>query len=190
MEKGNLMHRTGLGSLLTICALAFAALGAAAQTPPKIKAGLWQIQVESEKNGAKVPDASERMKDHMKNMTPEQRKELEEMMKQRGVESGAGGMVKICYSQKMLERGTWADQGGCKTDYSNRSATSWKWHSSCAELHYQGDGEASFPDPENFVVKSSGVSTNGGKTLTMNSTKTGKWLSADCGDLKPMDSQQ
>ena len=188
-RKETLMHRTGLGFLLTAGVLTFAALNASAQTTPRIKPGLWQIQVEREENGKKMPDASERMKDHMNNMTPERRKQFEEMMKQRGVDPGAGGVMKICYSQKMVERGTWADQGTCKTDYSNRSATSWKWHSVCPELHYQGDGEASFPDPEHFVVKSSGVSTNGGKTLNMNSTRTGKWLSADCGDVKPLDSQ-
>jgi len=184
------MQRTGLGSLLIAGAFSFAALRAPAQTPPRMKAGLWQIHVEREENGAKMPDASERMKDRMKNMTPERRKQFEEMMKQRGVESGAGGVIKLCYSQKMVEHGAWADQGVCKTDYSNRSATFWKWHSNCPELHYQGDGEASFPDPENFVVKSSGVSTNGGKTVASKLTRTGKWLSADCGDLKPMDSQQ
>jgi hypothetical protein len=67
------------------------------------------------------------------------------MMKQQGVAPGAAGITKLCYSQKMVERGAWADQGGGKTDYSNRSATSWKWHSSCPGLGYQGDGEASFP---------------------------------------------
>jgi Protein of unknown function (DUF3617) len=184
------MRRTLLRCLFTASALVLAALNAPAQTTPRIKVGLWQIDVEREQNGAKVPDASERMKEHMKDMTPERRKQFEAMMKQRGVDPGAGGVMKLCYSQKMVEHGAWADQGGCKTDYSSRSATSWKWHSSCPDLHYQGDGEASFSDPENFVVKSSGVSTNGGKTSTSSSTRTGKWLSADCGDIKPMDSQQ
>jgi hypothetical protein len=183
------MRRTGLCSLITVCALAFALHGAAAQTTPPMKAGLWQIDVEREENGAKMPDASERMKDHMNNMTPERRKQFEETMKQRGVDPGTAGVIKLCYSQKMVEHGAWADQGGCKTDYSNRSATFWKWHSSCPELHYQGDGEASFSDSKNFVVKSSGISTIGGKTRTSTSTRTGKWLAADCGDVKPMDSK-
>jgi Protein of unknown function (DUF3617) len=181
------MHRTALHSLVTACALTFAACGAGAQTTPPMKAGLWQVQVEREENGQKMPDASDRMNDRMKNMTPERRKQFEEMMKQHGVASGGGGMIKLCYSQKMVEHGAWADQGGCKTDYINRSATSWKWHSSCPNLGYQGDGEATFPDSENFVVKSSGTSTIGDKTRTTNSTRTGKWLASDCGDLKPID---
>jgi hypothetical protein len=182
------MHRTGLHPLLTASALVCLSLGAAAQAVPRIKAGLWQIQVEREENGQKMPDASERMKEHMKNMTPERRKQFEEMMKQRGVDTSAGGVMKLCYSQKMVERGAWSDQGGCKTEYSTRSASAWKWHSTCAQLGYQGDGEASFTDPENFVVKSAGVLTIDGKAHTSNSVRTGKWISPDCGDVKPMDS--
>jgi hypothetical protein len=184
------MHRSGLCSLLIAGGLVCLCLGAAAQTAPRIKAGLWEIQVEREENGQKMPDASERMKEHMKSMTPERRKQFEEMMKQRGVDPNAGGAMKLCYSQKMVERGAWSDQGSCKTEYSNRSASAWKWHSICPELGYQGEGEASFPDPENFVVKSSGVLTVGGKAHASSSVRTGKWLSANCGDVKPMDSTQ
>jgi hypothetical protein len=177
-------------SWLAAAALAFTALNSSAQTTPRIKAGLWQIQAEREENGVKMPDASERMKERMKNMTPERRKQFEESMKQRGVDPNAGGVIKVCYSQKMVEHGAWADQGTCKTDYSNRTATHWKWHSVCPEVHYEGDGEASFPDPEDFVVKSSGVLTSGDKTRNIKSTRTAKWISADCGDVKPLDSQQ
>jgi len=181
------MHRTRFRSFLTAGTLALAALTAAAQSAPKIKPGLWEMHVEQEKNGQKTPDASERMRDHMKAMPPERRKQFEEMMKQRGVNPAAGGAVKICYTQKMLEHNALSDQGGCKTDFSERSASSWKWHSVCPQLNYEGDGEARFPDSENFVVKSSGVSTSGGTTVKVNSTRTGKWLGADCGDVKPLD---
>jgi len=184
------MHRIGLCSLLTTSVVVCLTLAAPAQSVPRIKAGLWQIQLEQEENGHKMADASERMKEHMKNMTPERRKQFEEMMKQRGVDPSAGGAVKLCYSQKMVERGAWSDQGGCKTEYSERSASAWKWHSICSQMGYEGDGEASFPDSENFVVKSSGVLTAGGKTHDSRSVRTGKWLSADCGDVKPMDSTQ
>jgi len=183
------MHRSKLCFLITACALAFATQGVMAQNPLPIKAGLWQMQVDREDNGQKVADPSVRMQERMKSMTPEQRQQMEEMMKKHGISQGAGGVTKICYSQKMVENGNWADQNLCKIDYSNRSRTSWKWHSSCESVGYQGDGEARFSDPENFVVTSSGVTTIGGKSHTSKSTRTGKWLGADCGDLKPMDSK-
>ena len=181
------MYRTDICSLLGVSVLAFSAIGATAQTAPKIKPGLWQVHMEQQRNGQNVPSASEKMKDHMKDMTPEQRTQFEEMMKQRGVDPNATDTVKLCYSQKMVDRGAWTDQAGCKTDFTNRSATSWKWHSVCSELGYEGEGEATFSDVDNFTVKSSGISTAGGKTIKVNSTRTGKWLSADCGAVKPMD---
>ena len=79
------MYRTELCSLLGVIVLTFAAIGATAQTAPKIKPGLWQVHMEQERNGQKVPNASQRMNDHMKDMTPEQRKQFEEMMKLRGL---------------------------------------------------------------------------------------------------------
>ena len=188
-EKEILMRRTGLHFLITACVLAFSGPSARAQTTPTMKPGLWQIHLEREENGQPMPNAGERMQERLKNMTPEDRKRVEEMMRRQGVAPGADGMTKLCYSQKMVEHGVWADQGECKTDYISRSTTSWKWHSSCPGLGYQGDGEATFPDAENFVVKYSGTSTTAGKTRSTKYTRTGKWLSADCGDLKPLDSK-
>ena len=181
------MYRTELRSLLGISVLAWAAIGATAQSAPKIEPGLWEIHIEQERNGQKVPNASDRMKDHMKDMTPERRQLFEEMMKQRGVDPNASDTIKVCYSQKMVDHGAWIDQGACKTDFSDRSATSWKWHSVCPALGYEGDGEATFSDADHFTIKSSGVATAGGKTVKSDSKRTGKWLSADCGGVKPMD---
>lgn len=181
------MYRLAFRSSLTASALLLAALAAPAQSAPKMKAGLWEIHMEQQRNGQKIPDASERMREHMKSMPPERRKEFEETMKRRGIDTSAGGTLKICYSQKMVDHGAWADQGSCKTTFTDRSATSWKWHSICQELGYEGEGDARFPDSENFVVRSSGVTTSGAETLKVSSTKTGKWLRADCGDVKPMD---
>lgn len=182
------MHRRELHSFLVACMFAFLVRCAPAQTTPTMKAGLWEIHLEREENGQKMPDPSDQMNERMKNMSPEKRAQVEEMMKQRGYTLGAGGVSKICYSKNMVEHGAFANQNSCKTDYSKRTATSWKWHSSCPAFGYEGDGEATFADANNFMVKSSGVSTIAGKTKTSTTTRTGKWLGADCGDLKPMDS--
>lgn len=182
------MFRSAVGLLMTIFALALAVPRTSAQSAPPMKSGLWQIRVEREENGKRMAGGAERMKERMKTMTPEKRQQFEEMMKKQGVVLGEDG-TKFCYSQRMLERGAWADQGGCKTDFTNRSSTSWKWHSSCPALGYEGDGEAHFSDSGNFVVKSTGVTTSAGTSHTSTSTRTGTWLSADCGDVKPMDAK-
>ena len=52
-----------------------------------MKPGLWQVHIEREENGQKMPDGAERMKEQMKNMSPEERQRFEEMMKQRDDEA-------------------------------------------------------------------------------------------------------
>lgn len=38
-----------------------------------MKSGLWQIRLERDEDGKRMPDGAERMKEHMKAMTPEKR---------------------------------------------------------------------------------------------------------------------
>ena len=179
------MHRMGLCSLITIGALFAVAPAAYAQTTAPIKPGLWQMRVEHMEDGQRTPDPADRMQERMKSLPPEKRKQFEDMMKREGISTDEHGAIKMCYSKKMVDSAVLADQGGCQTTFSNRSSTNWKWHSSCPALGYVGDGEATFTNSHNFVIKSSGVSTAGGRSHSSTYTRTGKWLSADCGDLKP-----
>lgn len=178
------MHRTTLRPLITAFAIAAAAFATQAQTAPPIKPGLWQIHSEREVNGQKVPDASERLK----NMSPEKRAQIEALMKQHGVAAGAAGMGQVCYTRETLERSPWADQANdCKATFSNRSGSSWKWHTTCPGPGYEADGEAVFPDHENYTVKSTSVTKIGDQVRNSRTTITAKWLGADCGGLKPLE---
>jgi hypothetical protein len=188
-EQGKtLMHRATLLPLTAVCAIAFATLAAQAQTtppPPPIKPGLWQIHSDREVNGQKMPDASDRMK----NMSPEKRAQFEAMMKQHGVGTGGAGS-QVCYTRETLEHSPWADvQTDCKATFSIRTSSAWKWHTTCPKSGYEADGEAIFTDRENYTVKSTSVSKLGDKVRNSSTTMTGKWLSSDCGDLKPLNSK-
>lgn len=180
------MNGVSLRSLMAGVAIAFASLGAQPQTKPPvppIKPGLWQVHIEREVNGQKAPDMSE----HMKNMTPEKRAQFEAMMKQHGVGMG-GGPNQVCYTREMLEHSPWADmQMDCKPTFSSRTSSSWKWHTSCPKAGIEADGEAIFTNSENYTVKSTSVSKMGDKVRNSAATMTGKWVSADCGDVKPLD---
>jgi uncharacterized protein DUF3617 len=180
------MRSIVLGSLSAVCLVAWAHGCAQAQTPP-IKPGLWQVRSEREVDGqkAKMPDMSE----HLKNMPPEQRKQIEAMMKQRGVDMSGGSMndMKICLSKDSLDRDQWQrNQGSCKTDYQTRVGNTWKWHTSCREPAAETDGEAHFTSSESYTVKTATTMTVQGETRTSRMTLNSKWLGADCGDIKPV----
>jgi hypothetical protein len=157
------------------------AISARGQIAP-IKPGLWQIQMERETNGKKAPDMSERLK----TMPPERRAQVEAAMKQRGIEAN-GNTVKVCQTREMLDSSKFVNPlPDCKITYSTRTSSSWKSHTSCSQNHLESDSEVTFSSPESYTVKTTSTLQSAGQTKTTHMTRTGKWLSADCGDIKPL----
>ena len=175
-----------VSKLLIAAGVAASLAGAAqAQTAPPIKPGLWEVQMDRDGGAAKMPDMSEQLK----NMPPDQRKKMEAMMKERGIDmSGGAGKIRMCLDKESLNEGHWQgkEESRCKTDFSTRSSSSWKWHSSCTDPKSETDGEASFTNAENYVVKTSTTMNVNGQAKTSQSTIHSHWLGADCGDVKPI----
>lgn len=170
---------------ISLWALALGTFAAHAQTAP-IKPGLWQIRSERDINGQKAPDMSERLK----NMPPERRAQVEAMMKQHGVDA-SGNIAKVCQTREMLDSKNFVNPvPDCKTTYSTRTNSLWKSHTSCPQMHLESDGEITFSNSENYVTKITSVTQSEGTTSTSHMTMTGKWLSADCGDVKPLSETQ
>ena len=141
-----------------------------AQTVPPIKPGLWELISQREADGQKAADPSE----EVKRMPPEARKQFEAAMRQKGMDIGGGGPVKMCMSREVLDQGQWQGrQGGCKTEFTSRTATSWKWRTQCAKPQASGEGEAAFASPEAYTVKSTMKSTVDGHTRTTHTTVSG-----------------
>lgn len=160
--------------LLGACLLTAAA---AAQDKPPIKAGLWQLTMARDIDGREMPNPTARLD----SMPPDARKRIQERLKERGVDAGAGDL-RVCVSQEMLDAGNWRREGSqCKTEYSVRNASLWKWHSSCTAPALETDGEARFNSPESYSIT---LDTKSG-ARKVHQAVTGTWLGADCGDLKP-----
>src|SRR6267142_2053840 len=123
-------------------------------------------------------------------MPPEARARMAEAMKARGVSMpDAHGATKACLTKETFEAGAWqqvASDAGCTSNFSTQSATMWKWHSSCTTLKSQSDGETVFNNAESYKTKVTTTSTVMGKTKTSTRILQGKWIGADCGDIKPL----
>ncbi|MBL0729371.1 DUF3617 domain-containing protein [Piscinibacter sp. HJYY11] len=179
--KSSSLIRWRVVGLIAACAAV-----AHAQTAPPLKPGLWQVTSERLVDGQKVqmPDMSAQMA----NMPPEARKQMEAMMKQRGIDmSGGAGNTKICMTREQLDEGRWrSDEGSCKTDFTTRTSTLWKWRSVCTQPTSESEGEASIASPERYTVKINTTSNRKGEPRSMQMTMNAKWLGADCGDVKPL----
>lgn len=163
---------------------AWSAAALHAQMAP-LKPGLWQVQIDRETDGQKAPDMAERMK----NMPPERRAQMEAMLKKRGM-SAAGNVMKVCQTREMMDSNHFVNPvPNCKITYTTRTDKAWKSHTSCPQMHLESDVDIVFLNPENYIVKTVSAVQSDGQTRTSHMTNTGKWLSADCGDIKPITAQ-
>ncbi len=166
---------------LVLCLTAALAPALAAAQAPPIKPGLWEVRSERKLDGQTAPAPA----DAMKNLSPEVRAKIQAQMKANGVAIGSDGANRLCLDKSSLDAGRWQSRATtCKTDYSTRTASSWKWHSTCTQPESTSDGEAVFANAENYTVITTSTHTYRGEPRTTQMTIRARWLGADCGDLK------
>ncbi|MGH8805402.1 MAG: DUF3617 domain-containing protein [Polaromonas sp.] len=165
------------------------ATGAAAQT---MKPGLWEINHKMQSGSGEMEKAMANMEKQMAGMPPEQRKQMQDMLAKQGMamgQGGAGGMsVKICMTKEMAERNEMPSQqqGDCKTTQSPRSGNTMKFSYACTQPPSSGEGQITYVSDTAYTMKMATTATVRGKAEKMDMDASGKWLSADCGSIKPI----
>ncbi len=189
--KNALLVRPALAMLLLSLA------GAAAAQ--KVTPGLWEYTATMKMQGPKIDAAMARMQEQMARMSPEQRQQMEQMMASRGIAMGPGGpaaamsgaapvVVKACITPEQAARDEVVHQeGNCKQVSSERSGRTLKFKFVCTgEREAKGEGEYTLESDKavsgRVVVDS--VSSKG-EPAHIEMTHAGRWLGADCGDVKP-----
>jgi hypothetical protein len=173
---------TALGALL------LAVQPAMAQT---LKPGLWEMSNKMQSGSGQLEKGMAEMQKQMASMPPEQRKMMEDMMAKQGVSMGAGApgnmVMKMCMTKEMVERNELpAQQGDCKTTSSPRAGNTMKMSFVCTQPPSSGEGQVTFISPEAYSMKMVMHTKVDGKPEKMNMDGSGKWLAADCGNIKPM----
>jgi hypothetical protein len=123
-------------------------------------------------------------------MTPEQRARLQAAM-QSGMANGSKPRIyKECMTPEKIARGfemdRGADEASCKRTIVSSTSSELTLHDECnrperqsvTDVHFEIKGGTQMNGKINVVVTSSG------KTMTVDSTVQGKWLSASCGTVK------
>lgn len=177
-------------ALATALAATLTTHAVAADAPPPIKPGLWEVVNEGQQlNGQAMPDYTAQMADAMKNMPPQMRKQMEAQMKSRGVQmapgSGGGMAVRMCLTPDMLAQNRWQkSEENCKSEIVSRSGSTWKWKVTCPQG--KGDGTTTFSGSEAYSTQMHMTMVHDGRPQTMDMTHRAKWLGADCGSVKPV----
>jgi Protein of unknown function (DUF3617) len=162
-------------------------VGASAQS---LKPGLWEITQQIKMGSGGMNDKMAAMQQQMAQMPPEQRKMMEDMMARQGVKMGAAGPgsmgIKTCMTQEMVERNQVpTQQGDCTSTSSPRVGNTMKIAFTCTQPPSSGEGEVTFIGSDAYSLKIKVNTQVGGKPEAMDMEGGGKWLGANCGDIKP-----
>lgn len=171
------MRKTAVSLFMFSMLCSSATVWAAAQ----IKPGLWEMNVKSDafKNMPKIP--------------PEQMKQMREM----GInvpQMQDGGMTsKVCISKEMAERNETPQmeqkEMGCQSKNFQRSGDSYSLDIVCDGPDMKGTGKVkgTYSSNERFTSTYDFKGISHGQPVNHRQESSGKWLSADCGSVKPID---
>ena len=181
---------TLLKTVLTAFAAVSVILAALPASAQASRPGLWEVTSKVGGN-AEMDKAMAKMQQQMANMPADQRKMMEDMLAKQGVGMGSGGggfSAKICMTKEMSDRNQLPvqQQGDCKTTLSDKTATGMKMVFTCTNPPSSGEGQFTFNGDTAYSMKMKLSSNVQGKPQSTLIEGSGKFLTADCGNIKPM----
>ena len=182
-----------------------------AQVKIDMKPGLWENTIKLTGQGAQqmqavysdqMKQAMEDMKKQMANMSPEQRKMMEQAMAASGVQMSDEGVefdggrismgkdatvVQNCVTQVELDKGQLPESGDdCESTLTQVDKTHFKSREICkGESPSTSEAELQLHSPTHYTGQGKTTHTVDGKMVEMAFTMEGKWLGSECGDVAP-----
>ena len=152
-------------------------------TPLAVKPGLWEMTSDMQHEGAPpIPPEA------LAKMSAEQRQKMEQAMQ--GAMGPQHRVDKHCVTAEDIKNGfdrmDQMSRGQCTQKVTTSSTTLHEGTFTCAGREGNSSGSYRFEakSPESVVANWNMTMTGGGKAMTMKNDMTGKWLAADCGDVK------
>lgn len=179
------VHQKVFGLFLTLAI----AVPCSAQT---MKPGLWDINTLMKSADGEMEKAMAGMQEALASMPPEQRKQMEDMMAKQGVKMGAGSggalNTKVCMSKEMVERNSFPmnNRAGCSEQRGPLVNGKMKASYRCTNPPSSGEAEFTFKGDTAFAMTMHSTTTVAGKSEKMSMESAGRWLGADCGNIKPL----
>ncbi len=169
--------------LFPISLLALAAVGSHAWAAGQMKPGLWEMTMKSDELKAMPP---------IPELPPEQLKQMRDMGIEMPVMRGGGMVSKVCITKEMAARDEPATadvkEMGCETKNYKTSGGQYSFDLVCNSPEMKGQGKVSgvFAGNESFSSRYQFKGTAHGEKVDQKHETTGKWISADCGTVKPV----
>ncbi len=179
--------------LSALIVLAAAGLAAGASSAQNIKPGLWEINNKMQSGNGELEAAMAQMQKQLASMSPQQRKMMEDAMAKQGVNfsassSGGGIGVKMCMTKEMVAQNKlpMQQQGDCTHTQSPMVGNTMKVSFKCTKPPSSGEGQVTYLSDTAYKMNMKMTSSHAGKVGTMTMDANAKWLSSDCGNIKPI----
>ncbi len=170
-------------SLATLTAATLLAVAMPAQAT-QLLPGLWEFTSDRlEVDGMQMPGMAE-MLEQMKALPPEQRKMMEVMLAEQGVELGSGG-VRLCLSEAQVQSRElpFQDEPGCTQEVLEQTENLWRFRFECPDA--KGQGETRLISEREVASTIETEYTVGEQQGSSRMLSRGRWVGEDCGSLKP-----
>lgn len=183
MKRNALFSTTLTAALLGACALAQAA------DADVLKPGLWEVTSKFGSADGQVEAAMAGAREHLANMSPEQRQAMQQMLERNGLQLdlGAGGTLRtrMCMTREMIARRELpVQEGNCTQKVSDESRTHLKVAVNCTKPRASGEGDVFIDSDTRYRAR---LNFRGEQTQnrTVTSDAVATWVAADCGNVKP-----
>lgn len=168
-------------TLISIALVSLTGFSAGALAAEHMKPGLWQMTVKSD------------MMKSMPKIPPEQIEQMRKMGIQVPDFQDGGMTTKVCISKEMAERNEAPEmnrkEAGCEAKNFQRSGSSYSVDIVCdgPEMKGQGHAKGNYNGNQSFTSTYDFKGTAHGQPVSQHHETAGKWLSANCGSVKPME---
>jgi Protein of unknown function (DUF3617) len=191
-------------------------VAAPALTSAQLQPGLWevtgkiqggnnpaaQVQMQNQKMteeqrkaaasavSAMPPEMLAKLQAQMASMPPEQRKSMQaalDVMKNTTVASDGTSTFKMCFTKEMIaKQSVFGQNGKCLHKPEPLVGNTQKFTLTCTDPASTGEGTITFQSPTAYFGSLKLSSLQNGKSELMVINNTGKFISSNCGDVKPM----
>ena len=170
-------------------ALVSASLATAPALAQKVQPGLWETTMAMPSGGPQMQAQMALAQQQLAKLPPEQRKMMEDMLAKQGVGLGAGGnAIRYCLSKAQAENADLPQdlEGRCRRESLQRDGSTMRFKLVCSNPPSTGSGEIVFKGDKAYDMKVSIEHQRQGKPARMDMSGSARWISADCGQLKPV----
>lgn len=163
----------------------FLALLAPLAQAQMLQPGLWEMTTsDMQVEGKPLPDMQV-MLSQLKNLAPEQRAMMEQVLANQGITLGGNG-IRSCLTPEQVKTNDIPlqdERSGCTQQITERNGNIWKFRFSCPKA--QGAGIAEFLSDREFLTTVNGSFNASGKQQQGSMKTRAVWVSSECGAVKP-----